>query len=179
MATFIRVNADSEMSGIKPINNQHCSVRPDMMVMKDGLEVVCGECGKEDCGGKSKKELVERNLHVPKIMKDMFRNSLSKGKDAESLARTSKIAALNENSKSPASGLYNALSACELIFIDLFIGTRMRVSIMDSPHGYVTRLLHMDECEIPVDPMLITTTLFDMMKITLKVKVSFVKELLL
>ncbi|KAI7854597.1 hypothetical protein BDC45DRAFT_535179 [Circinella umbellata] len=108
MATFMRVNADCEVSGIKPIDDQYHSVRPDMVVMNDSLEVVYRECGKDDYGGKS---------------------------------------------------------------------TRMRATIMDCPAGYVTRLLHMKECKIPTDPTLITTDLFDILLIMLRVKISFVKKL--
>ncbi|KAI7854595.1 hypothetical protein BDC45DRAFT_535177 [Circinella umbellata] len=104
MATFIRVNADREVSGTKPIDDQHRSVRPDMVVMNDRLEVVCCECRREDCGGG---ELVERNLHVPKILKNMFRLSLLKAKIKNLLLAHQKIATLNENS------------------------TRMRATIMD------------------------------------------------
>ncbi|KAG2220783.1 hypothetical protein INT45_012452 [Circinella minor] len=97
MTTFMRVNADRDVSGLNPIDDWHRSLRPDMVVMNDGLEVVYGECGKEDC-------------------------------------------------------------------------TRMRATIMDCPADYVTRLLHMKECEISTDPTLITTDLFDILKIMLKVK---------
>ena len=44
------------MSGLNAIDDRHRSLRPDMVVMNDGLEVVYRECGKEDCEGGEARE---------------------------------------------------------------------------------------------------------------------------
>ncbi|KAI9484611.1 hypothetical protein BDB00DRAFT_854261 [Zychaea mexicana] len=54
---------------------------------------------------------------------------------------------------------------------------RLRVSIMDSPAGYVTRLLHMNEYEIPVKAASIVTDLFNMMKTVLKAKAIAIESI--
>ena len=82
-----------------PIDCQQPSVRPDLIIMKDDLDFAVGECGKDDFGGVGKKELVERGLHVPKILKDAFVRALQKAGDQVSLARSLKTVALNNNSK--------------------------------------------------------------------------------
>ena len=84
---------------MKPVEEQASSVRPDFLVINDGLDFAVGECGKDDVAGVGKKEIVERQLHVPKVMKDIFCRALAKGNHEESLARTLRITALNENSK--------------------------------------------------------------------------------
>lgn len=66
MSTLVRVNAERAISGARPIEEQQRSVRPDMLVMKDGLDFAVSECSKDDVGGIGKKEIVERQLHLPK-----------------------------------------------------------------------------------------------------------------
>ena len=78
---MVRVNAERSIRGEKPVDEQQRSVRPDFLLIKDGVEIAVGECGKEDLGGIGKKEIVERNLHVPKIMKDLFIRALRKGRN--------------------------------------------------------------------------------------------------
>ncbi|KAI7848092.1 hypothetical protein BDC45DRAFT_575176 [Circinella umbellata] len=58
-----------ENIGEKSIDQQQKSVRPDFLLIKGGVEFAVGECGKEDLGGVGKKEIVERGLQVPKIVK--------------------------------------------------------------------------------------------------------------
>ena len=66
------------------------------MLINDGVELVVGECAKLDIGGISKKEIVEKQLHLPKVMKDVSNAALTKGKSNESLARVLKVVAVNE-----------------------------------------------------------------------------------
>lgn len=63
---LVRINAKRAISGARPIEEQQRSVRPDMLVMKDGLDFAVSECSKDDVGGIGKKEIVERQLHLPK-----------------------------------------------------------------------------------------------------------------
>ncbi|KAI7850504.1 hypothetical protein BDC45DRAFT_245774 [Circinella umbellata] len=139
------------ISGAGPIESQHRSVRPDILIIKDGIEVAVGETAKLDVGGVTKKELVEKNLHSPKVMKDLYNVALSKGKNKESLARVLRIVAINQ------------------------ISTRIQVSILDCPKGYVSRLLRLEEDEIPLDSTLITSSLFGVIRSMLVAK-SIVKN---
>ncbi|KAL1930787.1 hypothetical protein VTP01DRAFT_10949 [Rhizomucor pusillus] len=78
MSTLVRINAKRAISGARPIEEQQRSVRPDMLVMKDGLDFAV--------------------TPPPKILKDMLNRALSKGKNAISLARALRVVALNHNS---------------------------------------------------------------------------------
>ncbi|KAI8139302.1 hypothetical protein BJV82DRAFT_672876 [Fennellomyces sp. T-0311] len=147
VSTLVRNNDNRKVSGQKPIDKQQQSIRPDFLLIRDGVEYACGECGKDDAGGIGKKEIVERGLHVPKVSKDIFNRALSRGKNSISLARKIKVVALNENS------------------------TRMEMSILDCPGGYVCRLRTTDEYEIPVSPNMITAGLFPILTLTLQAKV--------
>ena len=164
----MRENSQCKISGIKEIDGKHGSVRPDLMIVADNLELACGECGKEDCGGAGKKELMEKSLHMPKVMKDMFCRSLVKGKRAVSLARSLKVVAMNENSK-----FLSFVTLPNFTNLNTQTGTRLKVSVMDCPKGYVCRVRHLPEYEIPVQSSMITDGLFNVMKATLKAKVSF------
>ncbi|KAG2225877.1 hypothetical protein INT45_006573 [Circinella minor] len=146
LATLVRVNAQRTISGAGPIESQHRSVRPDILIMKDGIEVAVGETAKLDVGGVTKKELVEKSLHLPKVMKDLYNVALAKGKNKESLARVLRIVAMNQ------------------------INTRIQISILDCPKGYVSRLLRLEEDEIPLDSTLITSSLFGVIKSVLVAK---------
>ena len=53
--------------------------------MKNGIEVAVGETEKFDVGSITKKELVEKNFHLSKVMKDLYDVALAKGKNKESL----------------------------------------------------------------------------------------------
>ena len=99
------MNSERSITGEKPVDGQQRSVRPDFLLVKDGVEIAVGECGKEDLGGIGKKELMERNLHVPKIMKDLLVRALSKGRHQVSLAQKLKIVAINQNGKYVFSGV--------------------------------------------------------------------------
>ena len=96
---MLRINSERKITGLKSIEEQQPSVRPDFLVMKNGFDFAVGECGKDDLGGISKKEITERQLHVPKIMKDILRRTLITFNHDESLLRNLKVSALNQNSK--------------------------------------------------------------------------------
>lgn len=82
-----------------PIDEQRRSVRPDTLVIKDGIHYALSECGKEDLGGIGKKEITERKLHVPKILKDLFTHALQEGRQQETLARVLRVVAWTQNGK--------------------------------------------------------------------------------
>ncbi|KAI7848094.1 hypothetical protein BDC45DRAFT_575174 [Circinella umbellata] len=145
-ATLVRVNKNRSITGEKSIDQQQRSVRPDFLLIKGGVEFAVGECGKEDLGGVGKKEIVERGLHVPKIMKDLFVRALSKGRNKISFAEKLKIVAINEN------------------------GNRLQVCVLDSPKGYACRLFESNEYELPTSASLICAQLFPMMKMVLRAK---------
>lgn len=79
------VHAQRSISDASPIEVQHRSVRPDIVLMKNGIEVAVGETEKFDVGSITKKELVEKNFHLSKVMKDLYDVALAKGKNKESL----------------------------------------------------------------------------------------------
>ncbi|KAG2219076.1 hypothetical protein INT45_000359 [Circinella minor] len=145
-STLVRINSERKITGLKPIEEQHSSIRPDFLVMKDGLDFAVGECGKDDLGGISKKEITERQLHVPKIMKDILRQTMIKFNHDESLLRTLKIGALNQNS------------------------TRIQGAVLDCPKGYICRLIPTSEYTIPQSAAMISVELFKIMKLTLQIK---------
>ena len=62
-----RVNDVRAISGVNPVEEQKPPVCPDLLIIKDNVEYGCGECGKDDVAGISKKESVERRLHAPEI----------------------------------------------------------------------------------------------------------------
>ncbi|KAI7847191.1 hypothetical protein BDC45DRAFT_576118 [Circinella umbellata] len=97
-STLVRVNSERRITGLEPIEEQQSSVRPDFLVMKEGFDFAVGECGKEDLGRISKKEIIERQLHVPKIMKNILHQILIKfNHDAYILRGTLKVGALQES----------------------------------------------------------------------------------
>ncbi|KAI9276752.1 hypothetical protein BDA99DRAFT_554707 [Phascolomyces articulosus] len=147
VSTLIRVNNNRAITGLNSIKDKQSSVRPDFLLINNNLDIAVGECGKEDVGGIGKKEIVEKHLHTPKIMKDILVRILAKGCGASSLARAIKVTAINENN------------------------TRLQVSVLDSPGGYVCRLLNTNNYEIPTIPHLIPAQLFPIMKLILKTKV--------
>ncbi|KAG2225889.1 hypothetical protein INT45_006585 [Circinella minor] len=135
MATLVRVNTQRTISGAGPIESQHRSVQPNILLMKDGIEIAVGEMAKLDVGGVTKKELVEKSLQLPKLMKDLYNVALVKGKNKESLARVLRIVVMNH------------------------ISTRIQVSILDCLMGCVFHLLRLEEDKIPLDSTLITAYL--------------------
>ncbi|KAI7847069.1 hypothetical protein BDC45DRAFT_576214 [Circinella umbellata] len=54
--SVVRVNSQRTISGTDPKESQHRSVRPDILLIKDGIDVAVGET--------VKLELVEKNLHL-------------------------------------------------------------------------------------------------------------------
>lgn len=98
LPTLIRTNAERSSFGVGPIDDQQRSVRPDTLVIKDGIYFALSECG-EDLGGIGKKEIVERKLHTPKILKDLFKHALREGGQQEALARVLKVVAWTQNGK--------------------------------------------------------------------------------
>lgn len=99
MPTLIRTNAERSTFGVGPIDDQQRSVRPDTLVIKDGIHYALSECGKEDLGGIGKKEIVERRLHAPKILKDLFTHALREGRQQKKLARLIKIVGWTQNGR--------------------------------------------------------------------------------
>ncbi|KAI8146932.1 hypothetical protein BJV82DRAFT_575716 [Fennellomyces sp. T-0311] len=66
-------NRDKTLTGMAPINAQQPSFRHDLLLFKNGVEFGTAECGKDDgSNGISQKELVETQLHCPKLLKSML-----------------------------------------------------------------------------------------------------------
>ncbi|KAI7858896.1 hypothetical protein BDC45DRAFT_531431 [Circinella umbellata] len=117
------------------------SIRPDLILFKDGFEFGAGECGKTEEG---KNEVVETGLHCPKIMKSMFLYSGSKCNDDIDVYRALRIVCF-----------------CQF-------GLQMKVSVLDNPSGYVCRLRSTAYYKISTEPSKIPSGLLQIMKLTLK-----------
>ncbi|KAI9246907.1 hypothetical protein BDA99DRAFT_526464 [Phascolomyces articulosus] len=124
------------------------SIRPDLVLFRNGLEYGVGECGKGEDGEISKKEIVETGLHCPKMMKSMLLYSGAKCDNDEKVLRALRV-----------------VSFCQF---DL----RMSVSVLDSPAGYICRLRSTPKYEIFTIPSMIPGGLILIMKIVLKSKLT-------
>ena len=80
----MRLNNERRVDGKTLISDQVKSSQPDLLLTKDNVEFGVGECGKIDLGSIGKKEILETQLHLPKLMKDVFTRAVSKaGNDVE------------------------------------------------------------------------------------------------
>ena len=66
------------------------------MLIKNNVEFGTGECGKDDSAGIGRKELVETQLHGPKIMRDMFVRAARIARNNEDFVRSFKVVAFNQ-----------------------------------------------------------------------------------
>ncbi|KAI7856072.1 hypothetical protein BDC45DRAFT_71892 [Circinella umbellata] len=107
-----------------PISEQAKSVRPDLVLYKEDVEHGLGEVGKHDLSGIGKKEVVETQLHSPKVLKDMFLRAAAKVSDDEDFVRKFKTVCFNQT--------------C----------FRMSISVLDCPKGIVNRMNTTEEYQI-------------------------------
>ena len=92
----MRINNERSVTGTAEIANKNWAIPPDLMLVKNGLEYGCSELGKNLNAMTDKKEIVETQLHSPKIMKDMLVAALAKVNNNIDAARALKIVCFNE-----------------------------------------------------------------------------------
>ncbi|KAG2220827.1 hypothetical protein INT45_004488 [Circinella minor] len=148
VATTFIDNQERSVTGMTAIAAKSPSIRPDLVLYKNGVEYRVAECGKGDNEGTGKKEIVETNLHCPKVMKSMLLHAASKC----------------DNDK----GVTRALRIIGFTHFDL----RMKVLVMDNPNGYVCRIRSTPQYEISTIPSHMSSGLFPILKLTLKSKLT-------
>lgn len=99
MATSARVNEERVVMGTKPVSNKVTSVRPDLVLIKNGVEYGVSEAGKKDEAAMTKKEVIETQLLCPKTMKDMFDRAASKLDGEKALVHKLRIICMNETGR--------------------------------------------------------------------------------
>ena len=91
VATTIVDNKDRVVSGIAPLPHKISSIRPDLVLFRDGSEYGAAECGKDDECGIGRKEIIETGLHSHKVMKSMFLHLADKCDNQQELLRSLRV----------------------------------------------------------------------------------------
>ena len=86
-ATSMRVNEGRKVDGTSEIGNKKPSIRPDLLLIRKEVEYGCSEVGKVDDTVPSRKEIIETQLHCPKIMKDIFFRAANLANNDEDMLR--------------------------------------------------------------------------------------------
>ncbi|KAI7856070.1 hypothetical protein BDC45DRAFT_533956 [Circinella umbellata] len=152
VATLARVNNERCVDGLMPISEQAKSVRPDLVLYKEDVEYGLGEAGKHDLSGIGKKEIVETQLHSPKLLKDMFLRAAAKVGNDEGFVRKFKTVCFNQT--------------C----------FRMSISVLDCPKGIVCRMNTTEEYQIPKSVLLFSSGIIPIIKLTLQAKMIVEKS---
>ena len=90
------INNERSVTGTAEIADKKGAIRPDLMLVKYGVEYGCSELGKNLDAVTDKIEIVETQLHSPKTMKDMLVAALAKVNNNIDAARALKIVCFNE-----------------------------------------------------------------------------------
>ncbi|KAI7852143.1 hypothetical protein BDC45DRAFT_537713 [Circinella umbellata] len=148
VATAFIDNQEHSVTGMTAIAVETPSIRPDLVLYKNGVENGVAECGKGDNEGTGKKEIVETSLHCPKVMKSMLLHTASKCDNDKGVTRELRIIGFTH------------------------FGLRMKVLVMDNPNGYVCRIRSTPQYEISTIPSHMASGLFPILKLTLKSKLT-------
>ncbi|KAG2226969.1 hypothetical protein INT45_006376 [Circinella minor] len=153
IATTIVDNQERAITGLTAVGAKICSIRPDLVLFKNGVEYGVAECGKTDgdVEGISKKEIVETSLHCPKITKSMFHHASSRCDNDKKIMWALRI-----------------ICYCNFDF-------RMKVLIMDNPEGYVCRIRSTQNYEISTVSSMLSCELIPILQLTLKSKLTVKK----
>ncbi|KAI9321409.1 hypothetical protein BX666DRAFT_972880 [Dichotomocladium elegans] len=141
-----RINQSRRITGQQKILPKVPSIRPDLVLLKDGIEYGVGECGKMNPSEVGKKEIVETQLHVPKVAKDMLVRALAMGGNTVELLRSIRIPCFLQS------------HLC------------MHTAFLDSPDGYVCRIVSSESYEISPWVTMMGSGLLPLLKLTLKSK---------
>ncbi|KAI9492362.1 hypothetical protein BDB00DRAFT_765640 [Zychaea mexicana] len=147
VAISARINANCSITGTDKIDNKKSASRPDLLLIKDGLEYGCSEVGKSEDVVANKKEVVETYLHSPKTMKDLFNRISQEVNHDLQITRKLKIVCFHNT------------------------GRRMKLSVMDCPDGYVCRVQETEEYKIPMSVECLAAQIIPMLTLTLQAKV--------
>ncbi|KAI7858204.1 hypothetical protein BDC45DRAFT_531963 [Circinella umbellata] len=145
LANLVRLNNERRVDGKTLISDQVKSSRPDLLLTKDNVEFRVGECGKIDLGAIGKNEILETQLHLPKLMKDVFTRAVSKAGNDVEFARKFQVVGFSHTYK-------------------------MTLSFMDCPDAVVCRLRESEEYEIPQHASLFCSGIIPIIKLTLMAK---------
>ncbi|KAI9266574.1 hypothetical protein BDA99DRAFT_535997 [Phascolomyces articulosus] len=129
------------------ISRKKASSRPDLVLLKDNIEFGCSELGKIDDPSSTTKVIIETQLHSPKTMKDMF--------------------------CMVAECVMNDFGTVHHLKIVCFHNTalRMKMGALDSPDGYVCRVLENDVYQLPKNPNLVYAELLSTLQLTFQSKI--------
>ncbi|KAI7856196.1 hypothetical protein BDC45DRAFT_437975, partial [Circinella umbellata] len=122
MASSSRKNESRVPAGVAPMKRKAIGRRGDLIFVKGGIEVGCGELGKVDSGAKGTKEMKEGFLKAPKMMKDQLAALINKRPDQFEKLRV-------------------------VGFISM--GLSLQVLVMDCPFGNICRIRRITRVEYP------------------------------
>ncbi|KAI7854600.1 hypothetical protein BDC45DRAFT_507653 [Circinella umbellata] len=154
VATAERLNAGRTISG-NGANGWVTGWKPDLLLTKQEIEYGVAEHGGYDEACAGRKELFEKWLKLPKLIKDMFCRAARKVNYEKEYMRELKIAGFCHN--------------------------HLRVSLvmMDCPEGYVCRLTRTRDYEIPLAIPQISKRLIPILKLVLGAKAMILKNVFL
>ena len=95
-ATAERLNTNRVISG-QGLESWLAAWKPDLLLIKDEIEYGCSEHAGYDEAGAGKKEIFEKWLKVPKLLKDMFCRASRKVDNDETYIRKLRIAGFTHN----------------------------------------------------------------------------------
>ncbi|KAI7849196.1 hypothetical protein BDC45DRAFT_290915 [Circinella umbellata] len=130
VATTIVDNKDRVITGKAPLPRKVSSIRPNLVISRNGNEYGAAECRKDDDYGVGKNEVVGTGLHSHKVLKRMMLQLADKCDRQEDLLRSLRIVFLGQSH------------------------THMHV---DSPGGYICRVRSTPRYEIGLRPSLISS----------------------
>lgn len=99
VATTCIDNEKRAVTGMAAISAKTPSIRPDLVLFKNGVEYGVAECGKGGDEEIGKKEIVETSLHCPKVMKSMLLHAVSKCDNDEEVTRALQVVGFSQFGK--------------------------------------------------------------------------------
>ena len=146
-ATSMRINSNRIVNGKTTNETKKSASRPDLVLIKNGTEYGSSEVGKGEDAVTAKKELVETQLHGPKLMKDIFLRAAKEADNNISVTRALRTISFYRTGKETGP--------IREKWLTVKLGRRMRLSLLDCPAGFVWRVMNTEEYEIPLDSKLI------------------------
>ncbi|KAI9250987.1 hypothetical protein BDA99DRAFT_575317 [Phascolomyces articulosus] len=143
---LMRINDERSLTSTFEINSKKRGVRPDLMLIKHGLEMGYSELGVILNPVADKKTVIESQLRSPKTMKDTFQAAAIKVDYDSDTTRKIKVICFNET------------------------GLSVVLSIMDSPCRYVCRVVNSNKYTVPSEEEFIVSKLFPIFKLVIQAK---------
>ncbi|KAI8576492.1 hypothetical protein K450DRAFT_256424 [Umbelopsis ramanniana AG] len=145
IASGIRKNENRIAASTTSMKRQMMGHRADLLIRKLKVEYACGETGKSYNSENDTKLLLERQLKMPKMMKDQLIQLFKLCDNDESAVRKLSIAGI------------------------LHFGLHQTMLLMDCPAGYVCRVLPTPTCKVPTT-LNTFPSLLNVIKLTWKAK---------